>query len=586
MASAIRARRVALRLSRFADIILDGIEVPATEGPVLHEWRDAIRTGTALLELKGYSHVFVHTQQPGDSDPSERTRVSNVRHAWQEIYGRDRLRQLVLAYNRNESPRTIRASLGDDEPWGEGVPSHPSPRVIWTAVPRSRGGTPSKSGTRVAQPAPSSSTGGGSEKGEVPPGTTEGDKQPRATQPQPSSPPVAESTEFAWATPTLRRVLMSLATNSVEAVEEEAWLRESVDKLRTALLSYNLQARVLGSRLTPNTALVRFQGSDRLRTTDVESRRDELLTTHGLQITNILSEPGQVVIAVARKHRRIVGLVDVWRDRKFDRSAIRSNQVLVVGVREADGDTLYLAPGEAHAPHTLIAGTTGSGKSVLIQNLLLDIAATNGCADARIILIDPKQGADYLDLQELPHIQGGIVVSQEVARTTLESVVTEMERRYELFRAAGVANLARYNARVPLEKRQPVIWLIHDEFAVWMLVDDYKETVSNTVQRLGVMARAAGIFLIFAAQRPEDRVMPVQLRDNLGNRLVLRVESPGTSKISLGEEGAERLLGKGHLAARLQGEDRVIFAQVPILTSDQMREIVSAVARDTNPIKT
>jgi S-DNA-T family DNA segregation ATPase FtsK/SpoIIIE len=115
-----------------------------------------------------------------------------------------------------------------------------------------------------------------------------------------------------------------------------------------------------------------------------------------------------------------------------------------------------------------------------------------------------------------------------------------------------------------------------------MLVDDYKETVSNTVQRLGVMARAAGIFLIFAAQRPEDRVMPLQLRDNLGNRLVLRVESPGTSKMSLGEEGAERLLGKGHLAARLQGQDRVIFAQVPILTPEQMREIVPAIVKDAS----
>ncbi len=82
--------------------------------------------------------------------------------------------------------------------------------------------------------------------------------------------------------------------------------------------------------------------------------------------------------------------------------------MLVVGVREANGETLYLCPEEAHAPHTLIAGTTGSGKSVLIQNLLLDIAITNDGANARIILIDPKQGADYLDLRPLQHIHEGI----------------------------------------------------------------------------------------------------------------------------------------------------------------------------------
>jgi DNA segregation ATPase FtsK/SpoIIIE, S-DNA-T family len=110
-----------------------------------------------------------------------------------------------------------------------------------------------------------------------------------------------------------------------------------------------------------------------------------------------------------------------------------------------------------------------------------------------------------------------------------------------------------------------------------MLVEDYRDAVASTVQRLGVMARAAGIFLIFAAQRPEDRVMPVQLRDNLGNRLVLRVESPGTSMIALGEEGAERLLGRGHLAARLQGEDNITIAQVPILSQPEMIAIVEGI---------
>ena len=222
-------------------------------------------------------------------------------------------------------------------------------------------------------------------------------------------------------------------------------------------------------------------------------------------------------------------------------------------------------------------GRWDSGKSVLIQNLLLDIAITNDCANARIILIDPKQGADYLDLRPLQHIQEGIIVTQDQARATLEWAVEEMDRRYSLFHAAGVANLVRYNAQASSEHRLPRIWLFHDEFAVWMLTDDYKEMVSNTVQRLGVMARAAGIFLIFAAQRPEDRVMPLQLRDNLGNRLVLRVESPGTSKIALGEEGAERLLGKGHLAARLPSEDRIILAQVPILTPEQIRAVVAAI---------
>jgi S-DNA-T family DNA segregation ATPase FtsK/SpoIIIE len=389
-------------------------------------------------------------------------------------------------------------------------------------------------------------------------------------------------------------------------------LDRTVQKVGSALLSYGLQAKVLGQRLTPNAALVHlmsfdsqpgsentfftevyavqlpdlkvktYQGSDRLRANDVEHRREELLTTHGLPIANVLAEPGQVVVAVTRPQRQVVHLVDVWRNRTVDGDGGRSNRRLVLGVRESNGDTLFLQPGESHAPHTLIAGTTGSGKSILLQNLLLDIAATNDCSAAKIVLIDPKQGADYLELQGLPHIVGGITVTQDAAQQALEGAVAEMERRYVLFRRAGVANLGRYNAKVQTSERLPVLWVVHDEFAVWMLTDDYKDMVSSIVQRLGVMARAAGIFLIFAAQRPEDRVMPLQLRDNLGNRLVLRVESPGTSRIALGEEGAERLLGLGHLAARLPDEDRTILAQVPILRTEEIAEVVQSIREDSS----
>jgi S-DNA-T family DNA segregation ATPase FtsK/SpoIIIE len=95
------------------------------------------------------------------------------------------------------------------------------------------------------------------------------------------------------------------------------------------------------------------------------------------------------------------------------------------------------------------------------------------------------------------------------------------------------------------------------------------------VGRLGVKARAAGISLVFAAQRPDANVMPMQLRANLGNRLVLRVDGEGTSEIALGEKGAERLLGKGHLAAKLEGEQSLIFAQVPFVDSDFLAAIVA-----------
>jgi S-DNA-T family DNA segregation ATPase FtsK/SpoIIIE len=276
-------------------------------------------------------------------------------------------------------------------------------------------------------------------------------------------------------------------------------------------------------------------------------------------------------------------LWDVWARRELNRNAAGLNTSFVVGLRELDGEILYLNLGSAfggaqqHEPHTLVAGATGSGKSVLIQGLILDIAATNSSALAQIILIDPKMGVDYAAVERLPHIPGGIVVDQTRAKEELERLVREMERRYELFRASGVRDLRAFNVAAAPGERLPMLFLVHDEFAEWMLTEDYKEAVAANVQRLGVKARAAGIHLIFAAQRPDVNVMPMQLRDNLGNRLILKVASVGTSEIALGVKGAESLLGLGHLAARLNGEPGIVFAQAPFLSDEDIERAVKAI---------
>ena len=331
-------------------------------------------------------------------------------------------------------------------------------------------------------------------------------------------------------------------------------------------------------------------GSDRLRVEDIEGKQSALLTTHGLRLVAISPLPGEIVVAVARPQRQTVSLWDVWARRELNRNAAGLNTSFVVGLRELDGEILYLNLGSAfggaqqHEPHTLVAGATGSGKSVLIQGLILDIAATNPTALAQIILIDPKMGVDYAAVERLPHIPGGIVVDQTRAKVELERLVGEMERRYELFRAQGVRDLRAFNVAASPVERLPMLFLIHDEFAEWMLTEDYKEAVAVNVQRLGVKARAAGIHLIFAAQRPDVNVMPMQLRDNLGNRLILKVASVGTSEIALGVKGAESLLGLGHLAARLNGEPGIVFAQAPFLSDEDIDHAVEAIIQGERPV--
>ena len=123
--------------------------------------------------------------------------------------------------------------------------------------------------------------------------------------------------------------------------------------------------------------------------------------------------------------------------------------------------------------------------------------------------------------------------------------------------------------------------MIHDEFAEWMMTEEYKEHVSSILSRLGVKARAAGIYLIFATERPDVTVMPPQLRANLGNRLILRVDGEGTSEIALGEKGAERLLGKGHLAAKLEGEPDLVYAQAPYVDSAFLTSAVELIKQSS-----
>ncbi|AFC33304.1 cell division protein FtsK/SpoIIIE [Paenibacillus mucilaginosus 3016] len=559
-----------LWLSRLSDMLNDGIELPPGAPFTVEELREGIRNGDIPIEIKGYSHVFLSTL-PDIALDSERVPITNAKKCYQEVFTRDLVRELVLAYHKGESIISIREKLDDSKPWELCEAKVPAPRINFVAasyngessnqsiLPRTSEEVEAKIGSEVAA---------------ADTDTDEADKADIAEVVDDVETGNENNPEISWASPQLANWIQQNAQGTEESNEDQSWVNETVNKLRLALISYNLQAKVIGHRLTPNAVVIRLKGSDQLRVDDIEKKRSMLLTTHALSVINIMAQPGEIVVSLARPQRQSISLADVWKVRKVQTNASGLNMSFVIGVKEIDGELLYLnlggefEGGAQHAPHTLIAGATGSGKSVLLQNLILDICVTNSKDLAHIFLIDPKYGVDYMHLADLPHLVEGIIDDQGKATQILEDLVVEMNDRYQKFKEIKVNNLKDYNAKVVSDgEKLPLIFLIHDEFAEWMLVDEYKSAVSSIVQRLGVKARAAGIHLIFAAQRPDANVLPVQLRDNLGNRLILRVESVGTSEISLGEKGAEKLLGKGHLAARLQGESGLIFGQVPFLSS-------------------
>lgn len=570
-----------LWLSRIADLLLDS-SVPVGRASMLEAVRDGIRQGKVPIELRGYSHIFVSNPADGGGVNADQDAIIDIKNGLQEVFGRQELRSLVKAYEQNVPLTGIRESLGQERPWKKDDFRQPAPRVSWTVKPS---GTAAPIGGELAAdiavksvPATQLSPPRSEPRGSVAAAPeTNSPKSVSAMPEEPEAAPVADPAAANF--PAL--VTAKASQNTSASDVDETWLKTTEQKLRSALMGYGLQAKVLESRMTPNAALIRFSGSDRLGIESIEAKKSGLLTTHGLKLVSVLPLPGEIIVAVERPKRQMVSLWDVWARRQLNTNAVGLNTSFVLGLKELDGEILYLNLGSGfggepqHDPHTLIAGATGSGKSVLIQALILDIAATNPSKLAQIILIDPKMGVDYSAIERLPHIQGGIIIEQDGAAEVLDGLVAEMDRRYELFRKVTARDLKTFNGKVPANERLPMIYLVHDEFAEWMLTETYKDAVASTVQRLGVKARAAGIHLIFAAQRPDANVMPVQLRDNLGNRLILKVASIGTSEIALGIKGAESLLGLGHLAARLSGQ--IHFAQAPFLSDDDLELAVTAI---------
>lgn len=551
-----------LWLSRFSDLMLNGIQFPANSPIDLSAWRQAVRCGECGIYMRGYSHVFV--SGPSDTpECSDFVTAAESDDSWQEVFSRARLRELVLSYSKDANPTPIRKAIAGKDIWTAPSYRKPSPRIK-IINRRKPGDDPGTGGDAPV-------TGGG--KVPRPPLPTLAlTTIPTSAAPAPGLMTTSQATlQGVWSCPQISHLVADYLGGSKDSADDEEWLRQVESKCKGALQQFQLQSKLLTKSLTPNAALLKFQGSANLTVEQVLKRRSEFLTTHGLNVISVRAEPGAVAIAVARPNRRVLHLPEVWK--KWNPNCTHGNHDLLIAVREEDSSVLFLSP-KSNAPHTLIAGSTGSGKSVLMQNIILGIACTNTTAQAKIVLIDPKLGVDYFAFEGLPHLQGGLIDTQDLAIHTLNELVGEMDRRYAVLKENRVSNIFDLNKKARATERLPFLWVIHDEFAEWMMTPEYSDAVSDIVGRLGVKARAAGIALVFAAQRPDANVMPMQLRANLGNRLVLRVDGEGTSEIALGEKGAERLLGKGHLAAKLEGIPGVIYSQVPFIENEYLTEFV------------
>lgn len=551
-------------LARLSDLVASQTVVAPGLPPLDSvAWRRAIRQRQCTVSIWGYSHVFVH--EPLDLSAQVSTVkgiASSKSHAkldaLQEIFGPGHVRELILQFGNSDFKATAELRLRN------GHPAFGKSKLYSLASKAETPGASAKPDSKMMRPAELSQSSGYSVV--IPLALSSELCQPvhhSGLTVDVDSVPDSETDALI----TFLETRSALHKHSEE--EGKAWLESITGQLRQALVSRGLPARLVEGVppiLTPNSGIIKLQGSKDLTVQAVDSRTNEIYTSDGIKIIHTTPESGRVSIAVERPNRQLLHTEPVLLDylRRYTQGTL--GEKLCVGIREEDGLPLLLDP--LNQPHTLIAGITGSGKSVLMQNLILSIAATRDPAEAHIYLIDPKFGVDYRPLDELPHVEvgsGGIIDDPHVAVTTLEGLVDEMNRRYELFKAARVPNVHAY--RKATGQPLPILWIIHDEFADWMQTDEYGDAVPSIVGRLSVKARAAGIFLLFAAQRPDKDVMPMQLRSQLGNRLILKVDNAATAEIAMGvkNSGAERLLGRGHMLAKTGDIADPVFAQVPFI---------------------
>ncbi|HVJ94526.1 MAG TPA: FtsK/SpoIIIE domain-containing protein, partial [Labilithrix sp.] len=237
----------------------------------------------------------------------------------------------------------------------------------------------------------------------------------------------------------------------------------------------------------------------------------------------------------------------------------------VLGQRPT-GEVLYGDLSDSSTPHLLVGGTTGSGKSVLLRALIASLVHYHGPSAIRFILIDPKRvtfNVPSFQSAVGSHLDGPIGYDADDAIPIIERLVEVMEERYEMFASAHVSDIREYNEQASESDRLERKVVVIDEFQDLTAEKANAKPFFDGIKRLGAKARAAGVHLILATQRPDRDVVPPLLKTNLGGKVALRVATQTNSRIILDESGAERLLGKGDLLANLG--HGLVPAQAPMV---------------------
>jgi S-DNA-T family DNA segregation ATPase FtsK/SpoIIIE len=419
----------------------------------------------------------------------------------------------------------------------------------------------------------------------VPGGEAESETEPEAELDHPAAAPAAIN-DGVWKLPRIELLAQPVARTRVQ----EAETKRQVSAIETKLAEQKIKANVIAVNDGPSITQYVVELGSGVLVKQVEALQKDLslvLAASPLRIQAPIPGMAAIGIEVPKRSRRVVRLrelLEADEAARFDRAGLMVGLGANVAGTAVFGDL-------AKAPHLLVAGATGQGKSVFENALVMSLVVQHTPRTLRLVMIDPKR-VELAGYNGLPHLAFPVVVEPDEATAALAGAVAEMEARYKILAREGVRNIAAYNVRRAArgESPMPFIVVLIDELADLMMVSRAKaqierrsgSEVEDLIVRLGQLARAVGIHLVVATQRPSVDVITGLIKANIPSRVAFTVSSGADSRTILSSVGAEKLTGKGDLLYEpVDGEQ--VRLQSPLVEDGEVEAVVAHWSRQRRP---
>ncbi len=344
--------------------------------------------------------------------------------------------------------------------------------------------------------------------------------------------------------------------------------------LEKILLDFGVSGNIKKVSHGPVVTLNEFEPAAGVKVSKIINLSDDIARNTSSESARISTIPGSSTIGIElpNSNRENVYLNEILNNQNFKKKDVK----LPIALGKSISGTPIIGD-LASMPHLLIAGTTGSGKSVCINTIILSLLFRHTPEKCKFILIDPKM-LELSTYEGIPHLLCPVITEAKKAASVLGWVVKEMESRYRLMTKEGVRNIESYNSkhRLPM----PFIVVVVDEMSDLMLVAG--KEIENYIQKLSQMARAAGIHIIMATQRPSVDVITGTIKANFPTRISFQVTSKIDSRTILGEQGAEQLLGKGDMLY-MSSANKIIRIHAPFVSDNEIEKVNNFLRSQAEP---